>query len=65
MAEDDHRLAETLRAACLAAAREAYDDAGLRGLCAEGRWEAAIGAIHTCDLAAVVRAWRTPHGPAE
>jgi hypothetical protein len=46
-------LAETLRAACLDAALRAYEDAGIRGLCAEGRWEAAVAAIRHLDLALV------------
>ncbi len=51
MSERDRRLAEAVRAACLAAAREAYEDAGLRGLCPEGRWEAALGAVAGLELA--------------
>ena len=50
MNDHDRRFAEAVRAACLAAAREAYEDAGLRGLCAEGRWEAAIDAVEAIDL---------------
>jgi len=55
MNDREERLAEAVRAACLSAAREAYEDAGLRGLCAEGRWEAARGAIATCDLSIATR----------
>lgn len=32
------------------AALAAYEDAGIRGLCEEGRWEAAIGALQSLDL---------------
>lgn len=28
---------------------EAYEDAGLRGLCGEGRWEAAVGTVRALD----------------
>ena len=56
MNDREERLAEAVRAACLSAAREAYEDAGLRGLCAEGRWEAATGAIASCDLSVAIRA---------
>ena len=49
----DQPLAEAVRNACIAAAREAYVDAGLRGLCHEGRWEAALSAISAVDLAAL------------
>jgi hypothetical protein len=43
-------LVETVRAACLDAALAAYEDAGIRGLCADGRWEAALAAIRHADL---------------
>ena len=46
-------LPEAVRAACLAAAVAAYEDAGIQGLCPEGRWEAAVAAIRRLDLAAV------------
>ncbi|CAG0940606.1 hypothetical protein ANRL1_00219 [Anaerolineae bacterium] len=48
-------LAERIRAACVHAALQAYEDAGMLGLCAEGRWEAAIDALQTLDLASVLR----------
>lgn len=38
-------LAERVRAACVDAALLAYEEAGIRGLCVEGRWEAAVAAI--------------------
>jgi hypothetical protein len=47
-------LVETVRAACLDAALLAYEDAGIRGLCADGRWEAALAAIRHLDLSAVL-----------
>lgn len=43
-------LAEAVRQACIQAALAAYEDAGMSGLCAEGRWEAAISAIQSLDL---------------
>ena len=43
-------LAETIRAACVRAAAAAYEDAGIQGLCEEGRWEAALGAVRALDL---------------
>lgn len=48
-------LAERVRQACLTAAVEGYEDAGLRGLCAEGRWECARQAIAALDLQVVIR----------
>lgn len=47
---DAPALAEIVRSACLEAAAAAYEDAGVRGLCEEGRWEAAIGAVRSLDL---------------
>ena len=56
--ERDRRLqaATAVREACLAVALEAWEDAGMRGLCAEGRWEVAIGAIQSLDLRVPVSA---------
>ena len=44
-------LAKRIRDACLEAVVGAYDDAGIQGLCVEGGWEAAVGALRTLDLA--------------
>lgn len=52
---DADQLAEAVRTACLQAALAAYEDAGLRGLCEEGRWEAAVGAIQSFDLRKLVQ----------
>lgn len=49
-------LAERIREACIAAALAAYEDAAVRGLCHEGAWEAAVGAMRALDLTAVVPA---------
>jgi len=46
----DAELMEAVRRACIEAALAAYEDAGISGLCAEGRWEAAVGAIQSLDL---------------
>jgi hypothetical protein len=48
--ESARRLAESVRDACLRAALEAYENAGVSGLCEEGRWECAVGAIRALDL---------------
>ena len=52
---DKTKLAEAVRAACLKAALRAYEDAGISGLCEDGRWECAVQAIQNLDLAAVVQ----------
>ena len=58
MGEQDlkRRLAEAMREACLNAARQAYENAGISGLCEEGRWECAVAAIRSLDLQAVIDA---------
>jgi hypothetical protein len=47
---DRVRLAELVRERVLSAAEAAYEDAGIQGLCAEGRWEAAVGAMRNLAL---------------
>lgn len=47
-------IAETVRRAALEAALHAHEDAGLQGLCCEGRFEVAIAAIRDIDLNALI-----------
>lgn len=55
---------DELREACVRAAIAAYEDGGMRGLCAEGRFELAIEAIRALELDPVVpRAARTTPDP--
>ena len=67
LSRETHReqegLAEAVRAACLNAALEAYEDASIRGVCGEGAWECAIGAIRSLDIGAVVERWNAEHAP--
>jgi len=51
-------LAKRIRDACLEAVLQAYDDAGIQGLCAEGRWEVAVGALKTVELAPLLREFK-------
>jgi hypothetical protein len=48
------RVAEAVRAACLSAALESYEEASVRGLCHEGAWECAIGAMRALDLQSIL-----------
>ena len=48
-------IAEAVRRALIDEAVVAYEDAGVQGLCAEGRWEAAVSAMRRVDLNAVAR----------
>jgi hypothetical protein len=50
MTGDEVGPAERARQACIRAALEAYESAGMSGLCEEGRWEAAIDAMRRLDL---------------
>ncbi len=43
-------LAKSIRDACLEAVLEAYENAGVQGLCAEGRWEVAVDALRTHSM---------------
>jgi hypothetical protein len=58
---DGQRLAEMVRAACIKAALEAYEEGGILGLCAEGRWEYAISMMQRLDLEALIPANQTDH----
>ena len=51
-------LADRIRNTCVEATLQAYEDAGLQGLCAEGRWEAAIGALKTVELAPLLQEFK-------
>jgi hypothetical protein len=48
------RVAEAVRAACLAVMQESYEEGRMRGLCHEGAWEYAMGAVRTLDLRRVL-----------
>lgn len=48
------KVAEAVRDACREAVAEAWEDAGVQGLCVEGRCEAAIGAIERIGLKGIV-----------
>jgi hypothetical protein len=54
--KDDALLADRVRRACVEALLHAYEDAGVQGLCAEGRWEAAVGAVRAMSTHALLAA---------
>ena len=47
-------LVEQIRAACIQAALDGYEDAAADGLCAEGAWECAVDAMRSADLTALL-----------
>jgi hypothetical protein len=56
--ETELHLAQAVRDACIAAAKEGYERAAMSGLCEEGAFEAALSAIHLLDLDAVLKTLR-------
>lgn len=54
-AEEITEVAERVRNRCIEAALHAYEEAGISGLCAEGRWEMAIQAMRCLDLNTVLQ----------
>lgn len=54
MMHNNTEIAELVRDRCIVAALQAYEDAGISGLCAEGRWELAIQAMRCLDLQSLV-----------
>jgi hypothetical protein len=55
---DARRLAEEVKQACITAAREGYAQAAASGLCDEGAFEAAVGAMQMLDLTQTLDAYR-------
>jgi len=55
-------LAETVREACLCTLLQAFENAGISGLCGEGRWEIAVQALRSLDLRAVVAGFQQDTG---
>jgi len=51
----DQRVAEAIRAACIATAQASYERAAADGLCDEGAWDVAIDAMRSLDVVAIVR----------
>ena len=56
--EEQQRIAEAVRQACVRAALEGYEEAGISGLCHDGALEYAVDAIRMLDLEAVLRGLR-------
>jgi hypothetical protein len=54
--DDPLQIAEVVRQACVVAALQAYEDAGLSDLCHEGCWECAIDAMRGLPLRPLLQA---------
>lgn len=48
-------IAQSVRDACIDAAREGFTDASIQGLCQEGAMEAAISAMERLDLQEILK----------
>jgi hypothetical protein len=59
-ADPRRELAERIRRALIERAQAAHEDAGIRGLCCEGAWEAVVSALRTHDLDDVLHAATLP-----
>lgn len=57
MTSHQEQLAEAIRQACIDAAINGYEEAGMAGLCAEGQVEMTIDAMRSLDLRPVLREW--------
>lgn len=51
----DMELAESVRKACIEAARDGFKDASMSGLCTEGAMEAAVSSIQQLDLESIIK----------
>lgn len=51
----DQAIAEAVRAACLEAAVEAWEQGGMSGLCVEGRWDLALDRLRSLEIEPVIR----------
>jgi len=58
--EQEKRIAEAVKQACLEAALRAYEEGGISGLCAEGRWELAVDALRHLDTGALLQQLSRP-----
>jgi hypothetical protein len=45
------QLAEAIRDRCLNELLQAWEDAGISGLCGDGRWEVAVGRLRSLSAA--------------
>lgn len=51
---EKRQIAEAVRKACVQAALAGYEQAAMDGLCQEGAWECAVGAMQALDVEAVI-----------
>ncbi|MFZ0241609.1 MAG: hypothetical protein WAL90_08180 [Desulfobacterales bacterium] len=47
---NEHKFAEAVRKSCLKILQRSYEEAGISGLCHEGRWEYAIDVLQNMAI---------------
>ncbi len=57
--DDMQRLADAVRDACTRAALDGYEQGGLGGLCADGRFEMAFYSARVLDLDVIARGFES------
>jgi hypothetical protein len=57
-------LAEQIRQTFVDQALMAYEDAGMSGLCAEGRWEIVVDTLRSIKVEPIVERWLENEGQA-
>ncbi|MGA9539168.1 MAG: hypothetical protein WBR24_24970 [Desulfobacterales bacterium] len=57
------KLAESVRKACLENLQRSYEEAGISGLCHEGRWEYALDVLRNLSMANLLKDISRPHRP--
>ena len=58
--EQRREIVKQVRSELIRAALSAYEDAGMRGLCAEGAWEVAVSAMRSLDLSPALKSPSPP-----
>lgn len=53
-------LVQAVRAACMQAALDVYEEGGIAGLCQEGCWELAVDAVRALDVTRISVPRATP-----
>jgi|GEM_PF-410284 hypothetical protein len=54
LTSNERHIGQTVRQACIQAAKEGFQDASMRGLCNEGAIEAAVGVVQLLDIEQIV-----------
>lgn len=54
--DEQFKIAEKIKKACIQAAKEGFQDASMSGLCSEGAMEAAVSAIQKLDIQKILNA---------